>query len=98
LRPRAPSRDGRFPFCRTVALRRGVVPGAGDRIPPDSRGATMTDPVTNPAPEKERIPALQHVLDNPFLLLFIGVVMPTVIYIMWGIMEILTIPISPLAK
>ena len=42
-----------------------------------------------------RIPAFQKVLDNPFLLLFIGVVLPTVFYIIWGIMEIVTIPLAP---
>lgn len=41
------------------------------------------------------IPVMQKVLDNPFLLLFLGVVMPTVFYIVWGIMEIVTIPIAP---
>jgi hypothetical protein len=35
------------------------------------------------------------VLDNPFLLLFLGVAMPTIIYIIWGIMELVQIPISP---
>ena len=40
------------------------------------------------------IPVMQKVLDNPFLLLFLGVVMPTVFYILWGIMEIVTIPIA----
>lgn len=42
----------------------------------------------------ERIPFMQRVLDNPFLLLFIGVVVPTVIYILWGIMEIAQIPLA----
>ena len=41
-----------------------------------------------------RIPIMQRMLDNPFLLLFIGVVFPTVFYIIWGIMEIVTIPIA----
>jgi hypothetical protein len=41
-----------------------------------------------------RIPIMQRVLDNPFILLFIGVVVPTVFYIIWGIMEIVTIPIT----
>jgi len=41
-----------------------------------------------------RIPVMQKILDNPFLLLFIGVVMPTVFYIIWGIMEILTVPLT----
>ena len=43
----------------------------------------------------ERIPFFQRLLDNPFLLLFLGVVFPTVFYIMWGIMEIATIPVAP---
>ena len=41
-----------------------------------------------------RIPVFQKILDNPFVLLFIGVVVPTVFYIIWGIMEIVTIPIT----
>jgi hypothetical protein len=42
-----------------------------------------------------RIPIFQRILDNPFVLLFIGVVVPTVFYIIWGIMEIVTIPLAP---
>ena len=45
-------------------------------------------------PQVVRIPVMQRILDNPFLLLFIGVVVPTVFYIIWGIMEIVTIPIA----
>ena len=48
---------------------------------------------TQPAAE-ERIPAMQHVLDNPFLLLFLGIAVPTLFYIVWGVMEIVTIPIA----
>ena len=44
--------------------------------------------------EPERVSPMQLVLDNPFLLLFIGVVIPTVFYIIWGIMEILSIPVA----
>ncbi len=43
---------------------------------------------------EERVPVMQRILDNPFLLLFIGVVFPTVFYIIWGIMELVTIPIA----
>lgn len=46
-------------------------------------------------PEEERIPAMQHLLDNHFLLLFIGVAVPTVLYILWGVMEILSLPNAP---
>lgn len=58
----------------------------------------MTDPSENNAAapaKREKVPAMQRILDNPFLLLFIGVVMPTVFYIMWGIMEIVTLPVAP---
>jgi hypothetical protein len=44
--------------------------------------------------EIERVPVMQKILDNPFLLLFIGVVVPTVFYILWGIMELITIPLA----
>lgn len=50
----------------------------------------MTDRVD----DETDIPVMQKVLDNPFLLLFLGVVMPTVFYILWGVMEIVTIPIA----
>jgi hypothetical protein len=45
-------------------------------------------------PNEADIPVMQKVLDNPFLLLFLGVVMPTVFYILWGVMEIVTIPMA----
>jgi hypothetical protein len=45
--------------------------------------------------EHVRVPIMQRILDNPFLLLFIGVVFPAVFYIIWGIMEIVTIPLAP---
>lgn len=38
------------------------------------------------------VPMMQKLLDNPFLLLFIGVASPAVLYLVWGIMEIVTIP------
>ncbi len=43
---------------------------------------------------EERIPFMQRLLDNPFLLLFLGVTLPAVLYIMWGIMEVASIPIA----
>ncbi len=42
----------------------------------------------------EPIPAMQRLLDNPFLLLFIGVAVPAVFYLIWGVMEITQIPIA----
>ena len=49
------------------------------------------------APEhsaNEEIPMMQRVLDNPFLLLLLGILVPTVFYIIWGVMEITQIPIA----
>jgi hypothetical protein len=45
-------------------------------------------------PEDEPIPAMQQLLDNPYLLLFIGIAMPTILYVIWGVMEIVNIPIA----
>ena len=42
----------------------------------------------------ERIPTMQRILDNPFLLLFLGVAIPAVFYLMWGIMEVAQIPLA----
>ena len=52
-----------------------------------------TNPAAAPQPD-EPIPAMQRILDNPFLLLFIGVTMPTVLYIIWGVMEVASVPIA----
>jgi hypothetical protein len=51
--------------------------------PPDDAGVT-----------DEPIPMMQQLIDNPFLLLFLGVAMPTVLYIVWGVMEIVGIPLA----
>ncbi len=45
-------------------------------------------------PENEEIPFMQRLLDNPFILLFIGVASPSVLYLIWGIMEIVSIPLG----
>ena len=42
--------------------------------------------------ETDEVPMMQKLLDNPFLLLFIGVASPSVLYLVWGIMEIVTVP------
>ena len=56
----------------------------------------MANTVSTPASDEsdERVPVMQQILDNPFLLLFLGITVPTVFYIIWGIMEIVTIPIA----
>jgi hypothetical protein len=54
----------------------------------------VSDQPTQATHENERIPAMQRLLDNPFLLLFLGVTIPTVFYMIWGILEIAQIPIA----
>lgn len=52
-------------------------------------------PDSTDTPTQGRIPFMQRVLDNPFLLLFLGITVPTVLYIVWGIMELVQIPVAP---
>ena len=47
-----------------------------------------------PDDDDERVPFFQRVLDNPFLLLFLGVTIPTVLYILWGVMELTQVPLA----
>ena len=58
----------------------------------------MEKQTTSSDAAEEKIPAFQLMLDNPFLLLFLGIAVPTVLYIVWGVMEIVGIPLSPLAR
>lgn len=60
----------------------------GDPVSPASAAEAIA------AESDERAPVMQQILENPFLLLFLGVAIPTVIYIVWGVMEIAGIPIA----
>ncbi len=51
------------------------------------------DTAHDPAPEAS-VPVMQRILDNPFLLLFLGVTVPAVLYIIWGVMEVASVPIG----
>jgi hypothetical protein len=62
-------------------------------------GETManTTQAGAPGPDdvfEEPIPVMQQLLDNPFLLLFLGIALPTVLYTIWGVMEIVSLPIA----
>jgi hypothetical protein len=55
----------------------------------------MTPHELNPTdPAAERMPTMQRILDNPFLLLFLGITIPTVLYLVWGVMEVASIPLA----
>jgi hypothetical protein len=40
------------------------------------------------------VPFMQQLLDNPFMLLFLGVLIPMVLYNLWGVIDILSVPVS----
>ena len=56
--------------------------------------AESEDPRPGQSGGDEPIPLMQRVLDNPFLLLFLGVTVPAVLYLIWGIINIVQIPIA----
>jgi hypothetical protein len=67
------------------------------RSPADHQGGRQMSSDQNPRKSdgsEEPVPFMQKVLDNPFLLLFLGVTIPTVFYLIWGVMEVANIPIA----
>jgi hypothetical protein len=63
----------------------------------------MSENQINSAPETggssggaadEPVPFMQRLLDNPFLLLALGVAIPAVLYVVWGIIEVANIPLA----
>ena len=44
--------------------------------------------------DDEKVPFMQQLLDNHFLLLFLGVMIPSIVYTLWGVIDILTIPVA----
>ena len=54
---------------------------------PHSPHSDMNDP-------NAAVPWVQQLLDNPFLLLFLGVLVPMVLYTLWGVIDILTVPLA----
>ena len=57
--------------------------------------SNATQNTINPdEPQDEPVPMMQQLLDNPFLLLFLGVMIPMVLYTVWGVFDILTVPLA----
>jgi hypothetical protein len=50
--------------------------------------------MTEPTRSDEPVPLMQQLLDNPFLLLFLGVLIPMLVYTLWGVIDILTVPLA----
>jgi hypothetical protein len=67
-----------------LAISRGSEPGLGQG---EERMNQHDD-------ENDPIPLMQKLLDNPFLLLFLGVLVPMLLYNLWGVVDILTVPMA----
>jgi hypothetical protein len=50
---------------------------------------------TGGAAPPEDVPFMQRLLDNPFLLLVLGIAVPAILYTIWGVMEVISIPLAP---
>lgn len=46
--------------------------------------------------DETRIPAMQRLLDSPFILLVLGVAIPGLLYVVWGVVEVTMIPMTPM--
>lgn len=44
--------------------------------------------------KNDPIPWMQDLLDSPLILLFLGVLIPMVVYNLWGVVEIFMLPMS----
>lgn len=44
---------------------------------------------------EQKVPKMQAFYDDIFLLFLLGIVVPTVSYTIWGIMEIANVPLAP---
>jgi hypothetical protein len=58
-----------------------------------TKETTMSSPETHDD-DNAPVPWIQQLLDNPFLLLFIGVFVPMMVYTVWGVVDILTLPMA----
>ena len=54
----------------------------------------MTEQENSQSGGDEDIPLMQQLLDSPFLLLALGVAVPSIVYTLWGVMEVVSIPVA----
>ena len=53
-------------------------------------GVSKFDPILEP---EEQVPLLQRLLDNEFLLLAVGLLIPILSYLAWGLIELISLPV-----
>jgi hypothetical protein len=66
-------------------------PTTGPSLPAEERSMSQQHPHDDATAP---VPWMQQLLDNPFLLLFLGVFVPMVLYTVWGVYDILTLPLA----
>jgi len=44
--------------------------------------------------DQEPVSGWQAFLDDPSMLLFLGIASPTLLYTLWGVMEVLSVPVA----
>ena len=49
----------------------------------------------NPSDAPQRIPWAQALFDDIFLLFLLGILVPTLLYIVWGLMNLAHVPLLP---
>jgi len=56
----------------------------------------MNDSLNEPAQGQDADPVAgwQAFLDDPSMLLFLGIASPTLLYTLWGVMEVLSVPLA----
>lgn len=59
-----------------------------------ARCSALTVEGRNMANNDDDVPFMQKLLDNHFLLLFLGVASPGLLYILWGVIDIMSVPLA----
>lgn len=54
----------------------------------------MADVENTGAQDADPLSGWQVFIDDPSMLLFLGIASPTLLYTLWGVMEVLSVPIA----
>ncbi len=55
---------------------------------------TDSNPDTEFTEDQDPVSGWQAFLDDPSMLLFLGIASPTLLYTLWGVMEVLSVPVA----
>jgi len=70
----------------------------GERAPTflseKGRSINMADVENTGAQDADPLSGWQVFIDDPSMLLFLGIASPTLLYTLWGVMEVLSVPIA----